>query len=275
VDHLPAEVASALLDAAKHRGVPYTLLCALAWEESGFDPSAVASSPSGSGEGLFQFSPQMLETYDLALPFDAVKAADAGALLLRRLGRGTRPADDAAKPPRIGWMSAIDAFYFAAHSVPKERRKPKLVAEYTANVMYNREELQATALPVGATIAERLGNAIDGLAAANPTDADARALASRWHEYADNRTILDETVLELPALKDVWKDYQRTYDLAVVTDSRTPLPRTVQPTLHGEVEEVKGTVSHAAHELGSGALTALEFGALGLLAVLGILIVRK
>jgi soluble lytic murein transglycosylase-like protein len=83
-DFVPAEYASTLARAAQRWNVSATLLAAQLYAESGFNP--FARSAAGA-QGIAQFMPGTAAALGLANPFDAERAIDAQAHLMRDLLR--------------------------------------------------------------------------------------------------------------------------------------------------------------------------------------------
>jgi hypothetical protein len=81
---VPARFAPAIARAAQRWNVGAALLAAQLYAESGFNPSAV--SPAGA-QGIAQFTPGTARALGLANPFDAPRAIDAQAHLMRDLLR--------------------------------------------------------------------------------------------------------------------------------------------------------------------------------------------
>jgi soluble lytic murein transglycosylase-like protein len=81
---VPARFAPAISRAAQRWSVAGTLLAAQLYKESGFNP--FARSPAGA-QGIAQFMPGTARAYGLANPFDADRAIDAQAHLMRDLLR--------------------------------------------------------------------------------------------------------------------------------------------------------------------------------------------
>lgn len=81
---VPPRFAPAIAVAAQRWNVSAALLAAQLYAESGFNP--FATSPAGA-RGIAQFMPGTARTYGLADPFDAPRAIDAQAHLLRDLLR--------------------------------------------------------------------------------------------------------------------------------------------------------------------------------------------
>jgi hypothetical protein len=83
-DFVPARYAPAIARAAQRWSVSGALLAAQLYEESHFNP--FARSPAGA-QGIAQFMPGTAAAYGLADPFDAGRAIDAQAHLMRDLLR--------------------------------------------------------------------------------------------------------------------------------------------------------------------------------------------
>ena len=81
---VPAQFAPAIARAARHWSVAGTLLAAQLYKESSFNP--FARSPAGA-LGIAQFMPGTARAMGLANPFDAERAIDAQAHLMRDLLR--------------------------------------------------------------------------------------------------------------------------------------------------------------------------------------------
>jgi len=84
-DRLPATAFDAAIGrAARAAGISKSLVKAVAWAESGFDPRAV--SPKGA-LGLMQLMPRTAASYGVTNPFDPEQNLRAGATHLRNLLR--------------------------------------------------------------------------------------------------------------------------------------------------------------------------------------------
>ncbi len=81
---VPARFAPAIARAAQRWSVAGALLAAQLYEESHFNP--FARSPAGA-QGIAQFMPATAAAYGLSDPFDAERAIDAQAHLMRDLLR--------------------------------------------------------------------------------------------------------------------------------------------------------------------------------------------
>jgi soluble lytic murein transglycosylase-like protein len=81
---VPAQFAPAISRAAQRWSVAGTLLAAQLYQESRFNP--FARSPAGA-QGIAQFMPGTARAYGLDDPFDATRAIDAQAHLMRDLLR--------------------------------------------------------------------------------------------------------------------------------------------------------------------------------------------
>ena len=102
---VPPAFAAPIAAAAQRWNVSAALLAAQLYAESGFNPSAV--SPAGA-QGIAQFMPGTARSLGLDDPFDAAKAIDAQAHLMRDLLRrfGSVPLALAAYNAGPGAVSA-------------------------------------------------------------------------------------------------------------------------------------------------------------------------
>ncbi|MGB2710584.1 MAG: transglycosylase SLT domain-containing protein, partial [Conexibacter sp.] len=102
---VPQRFAPAIATAAQRWNVSAALLSAQLYAESGFNPFAV--SPAGA-QGIAQFMPATAHAYGLADPFDAARAIDAQAHLMRDLLRrfGAVPLALAAYNAGAGTVAA-------------------------------------------------------------------------------------------------------------------------------------------------------------------------
>lgn len=78
----PATVQAALQNASAQYGVPLPLLQAVAYAESGYNPSVTSSA---GAQGLLQIMPANDATLGVTNPFDAQQSANAGAQFLAQL----------------------------------------------------------------------------------------------------------------------------------------------------------------------------------------------
>ena len=78
----PAAIRRALQNGADHTGVPISLLIAVAYTESRYNPRAVSRV---GAKGLMQLMPVITEKYGVTDPFNANQSALAGAKVLRAL----------------------------------------------------------------------------------------------------------------------------------------------------------------------------------------------
>jgi soluble lytic murein transglycosylase-like protein len=78
------EICRTLAQSAADNDLPEEFFTRLIWQESRFDPTAV--SPAGA-QGIAQFMPGTARAYGLDDPFDAERAIDAQAHLMRDLLR--------------------------------------------------------------------------------------------------------------------------------------------------------------------------------------------
>jgi hypothetical protein len=229
----PPPIQQALYRAALRGKVPYTLLAAIAAKESSYNPAAIGPITAGgwNAKGLMQLSPDTLQRFAVADPFDAVQNASAAAQMIAHLAKGSNydwPRVLACYCWGVGKVIAADA---------QHTPWPRQVVGYVETVQGNRSWLQNQAEPAGATAAERLNNAIVGLATLNPNDSAIMAMNDAWNVWftGARRLIADSALLQQPVLIVAWRKYAELYDRAAITDSKTPPPAAIQPQLWAEI----------------------------------------
>lgn len=233
----PEPIETALIAAATQTRVPYTLLAAVAFQESSYKPAAVGVVTAGGwqAKGLMQLAPSVLEQYQLRTDpeiFDASLNAMAGARHLARLFSQLSGE----------WQDTLAAYCWGLANVRRyrslRRRYPVAVRGYIDAVLSNRAWLQDQVLPSGSTAFERIKNAIEGLAKLNPTVTPIVELAQLfkgfWESYA-GKVIEDIALLDVAPLTGYWREYARLYDLAPLTGPGTPPPRAIEPSLWMEL----------------------------------------
>jgi hypothetical protein len=248
----PNDIKSVLWAAASQYGVPYTLLAAIAYRESQFNPDAV-SPPNPHGQvdsGLFQLSPGTQQGYNVSNPLDATESARAASQMLVHLGRATE----------WNWKQMLWAYNYGPTAVAKlineGKTPPIVVQQYADSVIGNRRWLQAqdsgrgSATPVtpgqqslqwgdGLTVLQRLDRAIQSLARLNPQHAQAIALRGAWDQWftGSRKTTGDAGAVEQPFVITAWNNYAKAYDRAPLTDSSTPTPALIEPALWDRVKD--------------------------------------
>jgi hypothetical protein len=252
----PPEIKTHLWAAANQHGVPYTLLAAIAYRESQYNPEAV-SPPNNKGQidrGLFQLSPGTIEGYGVANPLDAGESTRAAARMLQHLGRATG----------WNWAHMLWAYNYGPTAVARllnDGKTPPLeVQRYAESVIGNRRWLQAqesaqgSAVPDmskqqsfrygdGSTAVQRLDRAIQALARLNPNVEQIAQLQYAWGSWytPERRKIGDAALVEQPFLVTSWNTYARAYDRAPLTSSDTPTPAYIEPELWERVREKAST----------------------------------
>lgn len=268
----PEPVASALRSAAVGAQVPVTLLAAVAYKESQYNPRAFgpATKKGWHAQGLMQLSPDVMKAFGVKDGFDAVANARAGASYLAQLYK------------RYGyWEPALAAYNWGPSHVDKAsaastpsvgppvyayKQWPQQVQNYVTGVIGNRRWLQSQAAVGGATAAERLNNAINRLEFLNPQDPEIRTFAKLWSQWwnGQRRVIGDSVFLSHPQLVVSWHHYGKLYDRAPITDARTPTPEMIEPVLWSELatklERQASNVSEAVTAAGSGLLGSATVG---------------
>jgi hypothetical protein len=241
----PDEIHTALYRAALGSGVPISLLTALAWAISHYDPRAEVTLPkpdaaNAKGRGLFGLSQRACDVLGVTDATDPVQNARAAATLLARLGRGYKWDPQAMTVAFVFGRTATEAYVKARTPYPIEVRR---LLEDTLNAQVwfqQRAEPDGRARgkwPLADTQAAKLDNAIEGLAAANAGFAPAQRLVSKWRKWRDKKRKPESVANEGLALKDFWKAYDTAYARAPITDSRTPPPSAFEPDVWGPVAE--------------------------------------
>lgn len=269
----PPEIARALHAAAQASQVPYTLLAAVAYTESRYNPRAESSA---GAQGLMQLMPSAQQAQKVTDPWDAQQSAVAGARFLRALLRLFADTPTPQRYALAGYNWGPARVKRALQHPDAWERVPASVRRYVLDVEARQAWMQNQAEPAGSTAAERLNNAIVSLAALNPDDPKATALAKSWVEWwnGPRRLIADSALLQHPVLQAAWVAYGRAFASAVRTDSRTPRPDAIEPTLWSEVatkwERRAADAASAASRIVPTVMQGASF--LGLAAVLALLV---
>lgn len=266
------EIWSVLCDAASQAGVSATLLAAIAWCESRYDPKAVSIRPNKDGStdlGLMQLSAAVIEQYGVTDWRDPRQSATAAAQYLARLTLATD------KNP----SNVIAAYNWGLRRVneAQDQKKPwpAVVSAYVEQVQECRRELQSQDKPEGASIFARLQNAIAALAKLNPGVELVQRLDESFRSYAP---VADNEFAGAPVLLTAWWDYARLYEVAPITSlssvdpaqPKTPTPRAVlgdavwhAVTALGEPETGAGVRAEVVRPVPGAVLTAQQRAAEG------------
>lgn len=230
-------VAEALAEAARQTLVPVTLLAAVAYQESTYRVDAVGQPTKGGWRamGLMQLSPDVMRAYGVSetQALQPMPNAVAGARYLAALSRSIPGGD---------WSDVLAAYHWGLSNVRRYRRlKRRFIAPvrlYVESVLDGRRWLQNQVKPVGSTAYERVTNAIEGLASANPAALEITKLRDSFREYAASfigKIVHDVALLEVGPLRAYWEEYARLYDSAPITDDSTPRPEAIEPSLWSEL----------------------------------------
>jgi hypothetical protein len=231
----PPELAEIFQNAARATFVPWTLLAAVAYHESAYNPAAVGAKTRKGWRalGLMQLGPDVLAEQELSesAAMDAAKNCSAAARHLWKLhGQAGGSWERALAGYVLGWPQV------ATYEADK-KRLPARVTEYAKVVIGNRRWLQAQVKPAGSTALERLARAIHGLAKANPSSDERVSLWKTfkgWYETAPANA-LSTNLLNLPVLQYHWGAYARLYEDAPITTDQTPRPVDIEPSLWDEL----------------------------------------
>lgn len=214
----PPEIWRAIAAAAASHAVPATLLAAIAFQESAWDPKALGPITKGGWRamGLMQLSPANVKAYDVGDPMDPAESANGAARLLSNLFR----ASDHTLP------SVVAAYNWGIGNVNKGKKWPASVNGYVSAVLANRVWLQHQAnTPKGATLYERLRDAIVGLYAVNPGVVEVEELYRSLRAFdVANAAVPDVGFIKAPVVVASLAEYARLYDAAPITTAITPPP---------------------------------------------------
>lgn len=243
-----AEVFAALRAAAIETGVPLSLLWGVAFAESGFDPKAVGpETASGRALGLMQLMPRVAKANGVKDPLDPWQSARGGAKVLAALARALKWDVDAMLAAYVWGPVNYARGKAAGRDVPAE------VMTYVRRALAAREVFRAKAPKPSGSYVAAFGAAIDALATLNPGYAPAAALQAKWRAFAAKISDSDaSSLLNLPALRAVWRDYASVYDRAPITDESTPQPVLLEPEFWTGAQRVVDAVKRGAGEAALG-----------------------
>ncbi|HKT94681.1 MAG TPA: transglycosylase SLT domain-containing protein [Paraburkholderia sp.] len=259
----PPQIQDALNAAAKATGIPNTLLMAVAFAESSFNPAAIGPERDGQhAVGLMQLMPATLDKYQVSAPFDAAQSALGGARYLQQLAKG------------IGWKpSDLVAAYVWGPAKYLDARKtgkvwPKDVTDHVRKVLAAQHYYRTQAPPPTGLLVSVLGAAIDRLNELNAEHAPARALYTRWHVIHPSIADLPDEHAALNAnVKSLWQEYATVYERAPITDQTVPYPSKIEPDFWRQagkkvdagIKAVKKIATEAAYGIGSAVFLAALF----------------
>jgi len=225
----PMELEAIFKAAAVEHAIPWTLLAAIAFKESAYNVKAVGpkTQQGWHAQGLMQLSPANAEAYKVD-PFKPAEAVHGACRLIVNLFR--------AGDHDMGHVIAAYNWGIANVNKALETKTafPRKVRQYVAEVQANRKWLQDRVQAKGDTINKRLTNAVIGLRSANPEFREVRQLFETfgtWQkEHGITTALLDSDFLEDPFLMAFWSAYARAYEMAPITDSKTPPPERIAPS---------------------------------------------
>jgi len=214
-----AEIWSALRAAASSQAVPVSLLAAIAFQESAFDPKAIGPMVKAGWRalGLMQLSPTNIRAYDVTDPLDPSDSANGAARLIKNLMRASDGGVD----------NVIAAYNWGIGNVNRGNKWPNSVTSYVRGVRSNRAWLLDQAeTPRGGTLYERLRAAIVGLYAANVGVREIGELYSSFRSFDRVHSVVpDVDVIKFPVLVTSLARYATLFWNAPITSSATPPPR--------------------------------------------------
>ena len=257
------EVAAALTAAALEQQVPLSLLWAVAFTESSFDPSKLGPV-TASGErasGLMQLMPATVKLFKVSNPLDAADSAMGGAKLLARLAKALN-WDVPAMLAAYNWGPVKYAQAKAAGSaIPADVRR------YVTRTLAARDYYRGQVERPPGTLMRALNASFEKLASDNPNYVPATQLASAWSDfYRERGTDTDAEALINPAVTTWWKAYATAYERAPL-DLGVPAPALVEPDFWAKASKAVDRTVARVKEVGEQAVLGVG-AALFLVAVL-------
>jgi soluble lytic murein transglycosylase-like protein len=120
----PPDIEESIRFAANAESVPVSLVRAVAYHESRFNPTAI--SPVGA-KGIMQLMPVVIQEYGVSDPFDPDQSLRVGANMLKKL-----------KARHGSWASALAAYQWGTANVrnnPSPEQWPQSTRDYVARVL--------------------------------------------------------------------------------------------------------------------------------------------
>lgn len=217
----PSEaIYDALYKAALKHNVPLTMLEALAFEASGFDPDKKLEKPKRSG--LFGFTDAQLEAYGVVDAFNILQAIEGAGLALRDV---LKLVPDPAMAFAAWHFGNVSILTKLPGTTPETW--PADVRRHAEKMLRIRYWFQDRGMPRGADRLEHMRNAIHALAELNP-GVQPRINAAREALAAYEDTVLPDPFFH--GLQIVWLAYREAFDVAPITTDKTPLPERIEPS---------------------------------------------
>lgn len=214
---------SALYAAAQKHNVPLTMLEALAFDASGFDPKKKLEQQSKDTRfGLFGFTDAQLEAYGVVDPLDAAQAIDGACFALRDI---LKHLTDPAMVFAAWFLGNVTKVAHLTGTTPDTW--PADVRRFAEKLMRIRYWFQDRGMPRGADRLEHLKNAIRALSELNP-GMQPRINAAREALEAYEDTLLPDPFFH--GLQIVWLAYREAFDIAAITTDKTPIPERIEPS---------------------------------------------
>lgn len=242
----PPEVAAALSDAALKHRVPQSLLWAVAFAESSFDPGRVGPV-TASGErarGLMQLMPATIKRFGVADPMSARDSADGGAAVLATLATALK-WDVPAMLAAYNWGPAS-----YARAVNEGKPVPASVKRFVARVQAARHYYRLQRERAPGSLIQSLNEAIEALATANPHHVPATQLAREWRSefFSKRKDDSDALAVANPILRTYWRAYRTVFERAPLDMAATD-PSLLEPDFWLRAAKQADEVSKAAREL--------------------------
>ena len=256
------DVAAALSDAARAERVPLSLLFAIAFAESSFDPSKTGQ-PTTLGEraqGLMQLMPKVQQQYGVTDPFDPKQSALGAAKLLAWLARARAINWDMGKMAAAYHWGATAFAQALAAGKPVPAEVQRYVKRVLAAQLFYRQQAPRTS----SILVEALNGAIRQLAEDNPLYTPATELAAQWAPvFAQRAQLPDAQAVSDPVIHTWWQAYKTVYQRAPLDLGATD-PSFVEPKFWLKVAKTVDAAEAAASKAWERVKDAGERAAIGI-----------
>jgi hypothetical protein len=300
--HLPpTAMHDAFTAAAAKHGLPVTLLEALAYDASAFDPSARTAERLG----LFGFTDPLCKAFGVSDPYNATQAIEGACLAVRDIVKNwsnfpaifaswrflvTMPHDPSSNLT-VAQLAAARVAQLPGAAPPSW---PADLRAYCSRMLAFRYFFMNRGKATGATVVEKLDKATTALVKANLGLKPAiRGVLVNTADEARAKLVEYQKSLwpdpTLGSLWAVWLTYRDAFDVAPITTADTPLPEVIEPNwwrerlkvdpytptlmrMGEELAKAGAAVAQAAKNINDATKDngALMFGGLAAVAALGI-----
>ena len=256
---------TAMYRAALKHNVPLTMLEALAFEASGFDPKKkLERDGQDTRFGLYGWTDAQLEAYGVVDPFDPEQAIEGACFALRDI---LKHVTDPAMVFAAWHFGNVSVIAKLPGTTPETW--PAEIREHAQKMLRIRYWYQDRGMPRGSDRLEHLRNAIKALAELNP------GLQPRINAAREALAAYEDSLGPDPffhGLQIVWLAYREAFEIAPITTEKTPIPERIEPdwwraantaitpTLGNISEKLEAAADKAGEVISNAAFTAAVIG---------------